>query len=465
MSESKLPSDSKLLLSEIIGSLSYALDLTEGLPAGHCLRSCWVGMHIGQQYGMEPSALSHLYYTILLKDAGCSSNAARLFEIYETDDRTVKNDFKYVDTDSLFQLGKFVLSHVAVGKSLHERVRKVMALAEYGKEFAQELVSTRCERGADIARQLGFDEEVALGVRYLDEHWNGKGKPFGLMGAEIPVNARIALLSQVIEVFYAAGGIDFVVAEVNKRSGTWFDPGLVDAFNIAQQVEGFWYGFDYDDLQDRVCKLEPHSTVIEMNEDRLDTIAEAFAKVVDAKSPYTYGHSSRVAAYTLAVAKRMGITPERQKWLYRAALLHDIGKLGVSNGVLDKPGKLDEDEWVQVKAHAFYSEQILSRLNVFAELAQVAAAHHERLDGKGYPHGLVADEISMETRIITVADIFDAITANRPYRGPIPVPEAIAIMEKERGTAIDGDCLDALKQALPDLAEQGYVEFPADFIV
>ncbi len=465
MQASETATANNLLLSDIIGSLSYALDLTEGLPPGHCLRSCWVGMHIGQQYGMDQSALSHLYYTILLKDAGCSSNAARLFEIYETDDRKVKNDFKQVDTESLFQLGKFVMSHVGVGKSLHERVSKMLALVERGEEYAHELVSTRCERGADIARQLGFDEEVALGVRYLDEHWNGKGKPFGLAGDEIPANARIALLSQVIEVFFAANGVEFAVAEVNKRSGTWFDPDLVEAFNIARQLEGFWHGFVCDDLQNRVGKLEPHSRVIEIDEDRLDTIAEAFAKVVDAKSPYTYGHSSRVAAYTLAVAKRMGIPPARQKWLYRAALLHDIGKLGVSNGVLDKPGKLDEDEWVQVKAHAFYSEQILSRLNVFAELAQVAAAHHERLDGKGYPHGLSADKITLETRIITVADIFDAITANRPYRGPIPVPDAIAIMEKERGTAIDSDCLDALKQALPDLVAQGYVELPVGFAI
>ncbi|MHB1675939.1 MAG: HD-GYP domain-containing protein [Sulfuriferula sp.] len=446
-----------LLLSDIIGSLSYALDLTEGLPPGHCLRSCWAGMHIGLQYGLDNQALSHLYYTILLKDAGCSSNAARLFELYDVDDRTLKNDFKLVDTDSLFQLGKFVLSHAGVGKSLHQRVSKMLALAEHGEDFARELVSTRCERGADIARQLGFDEDVALGVRYLDEHWNGKGKPFGLVGAAIPVSARIALLSQVIEVFHASGGVDFAVAEVKKRSGTWFDPALVLAFDRAQQAGGFWQGFDGEDLQNRVCLLEPHSRVIKIDEDRLDTIAEAFAKVVDAKSPYTYGHSSRVAVYTLAVARRMGIPPERQRWLYRAALLHDIGKLGVSNGVLDKPGKLDENEWAQVKAHAFYSEQILSRLNIFAELAQVAAAHHERLDGKGYPHGLMAAQITLETRMITVADIFDAITAERPYRGPIPVPEAIAIMEKECGTAIDETCLNALKLALPELIAQGYV--------
>lgn len=193
----------RLLLSEIIGALSYALDLTEGLPAGHCLRSCWIGMHIGRHFGLESETLSHLYYTLLLKDAGCSSNAARLFQIYGVDDRTLKHDFKSIDTDSLVELGKFVLSHTGIGKSLHQRVSKLLTLAEHGEDFARELVSTRCERGADIARQLGFEEEVALGVRYLDEHWNGKGKPFGLAGADIPVSARIALLAQVIEVFHA----------------------------------------------------------------------------------------------------------------------------------------------------------------------------------------------------------------------------------------------------------------------
>lgn len=450
----------KLLLSEIIGALSYALDLTEGLPPGHCLRSCWAGMHIGRQFGLGSGELSHLYYALLLKDAGCSSNAARLFQLYDVDDRTIKNDFKQVDTDSLFELGKFVLSHAGVGKTLHQRVSKLLALAEHGEEFARELVSTRCERGADIARQLGFDEEVALGIRYLDEHWNGKGKPFGLVGEAIPVSARIALLSQVIEVFHASRGRDFALAEVQKRSGTWFDPELVTAFAKAQEESGFWEGFDSTDLQARVCRLEPQSRVIEIDENRLDTIAEAFAQVVDAKSPYTYGHSNRVAAYTLAIAGQMGIPHDRQRWLYRAALLHDIGKLGVSNAVLDKPGKLDENEWEQVKAHASYSEQILSRLTVFAELAQVAAAHHERLDGKGYPHGLVAAQITLETRIITVADIFDAITAERPYRGPMPIPEAIRIMENECGTAIDEACLIALKSVLPELAEHGYVYLP-----
>lgn len=438
-------------LSSIIGALSYALDLTEGLPPGHSLRCCWIGMHVGEQMGMDSEALSNLYYTLLLKDAGCSSNAARLFELYGTDDRQVKRDFKRIDTDSLMRLGHFVLSHTGVGKSLHERVSRILNLARNGEQFATELITTRCERGASIAIQLGFGAEVAAGIRCLDEHWNGQGKPARLSGSAIPLASRIALLSQVVEVFHCAAGCDHVVDEVRKRAGSWFDPAAVDAFLEIQQQPGFWDGMRDDGLQQRIARIEPASKAIRIDEDRLDTIAEAFAQVVDAKSHYTYGHSARVASYTEAVATRLGLTRERVRWLRRGALLHDIGKLGVSNAVLDKPGRLEADEWAQVKAHAAYSEQILARLEIFSELAFIAAAHHERLDGKGYPHGLHAGQISIETRIITVADIFDAITADRPYRGPIPVGEAIAMMEKERGAAIDGDCLDALKDALPEL--------------
>ena len=128
-----------------------------------------------------------------------------------------------------------------------------------------------------------------------------------------------------------------------------------------------------------------------------------------------------------------------------------MGKLGVSNSVLDKPGKLDAAEWEAVKRHAAYTEAILSRIEAFAELARVSAAHHERLDGGGYPRGLKGDEITLETRIITTADIFDAITAERPYRGAIPIPRTLEMMAENVGTAIDARCFAALKAALARL--------------
>ena len=148
------------------------------------------------------------------------------------------------------------------------------------------------------------------------------------------------------------------------------------------------------------------------------------------------------------IAEDLGISLERRRWLKRAALLHDIGKLGVSNTILDKPAKLDADEWVQMQRHAEYSELILSRISVFAELAPIASAHHEKLNGKGYPKGLSGDEIKLESRILAVADIFDALTADRPYRAAMSVAKAIVIMAQEVGTAIDQACFNALLNSL-----------------
>ena len=449
-----------LRLADIVAAMSHALDMTEGLPAGHCLRCCWIGMRIGNALELAEVERSHLYYTLLLKDAGCSSNAARLFELYGADDREIKRAFKQVDSDSVFQLGRFVLSHAGAGKAMHDRIHRLLDLAGHGETYAHELIATRCERGAEIVSQLGFDQSVADGVRHLDEHWNGQGKPFGLRGEAIPLHARIALLAQVVEVFHAAGGPAAAVNEVTRRSGSWFDPELVQAFRSEQSRAGFWEGLVEQGLQQRVTALEPQAHACDVDEQRLDRIAEAFARVVDAKSPYTFGHSNRVAAYAMAVARVLGLAELRQRWLYRAALLHDIGKLGVSNSILDKPGRLDEEEWAKVRLHATYSEQILSRLHVFDELARVAGAHHERPDGKGYPRGLSGGQITLETRIITVADIFDAITAERPYRGPIPVADALQIMDQERGTAIDDRCLDALIQVLPELEAGGLLNSP-----
>jgi HD-GYP domain-containing protein (c-di-GMP phosphodiesterase class II) len=151
------------------------------------------------------------------------------------------------------------------------------------------------------------------------------------------------------------------------------------------------------------------------------------------------------------IASALELPEARRRWLKRGALLHDIGKLGVSNSILDKPGQLDREEWAEMRRHAQYTEEILSRIDAFSELAIVAGAHHERLDGAGYPRGLKADDIALETRIITIADIFDAITADRPYRGAIPIPTAMEMMGKTVGTAIDPHCYAALELALKRL--------------
>ena len=436
----------RLRLSQLISALSHALDITEGQPEGHCIRCCWIGMHVGKRLGLTDEELWGLYYTLLLKDLGCSSNAARICQLYLTDDLSFKHDFKTVG-DGVPQVLNFVLSHTGLKAPLAERFRAVMNIIRNGKELADELIQTRCQRGAEIARLLRFPESVATGIYHLDEHHNGRGRPDALAGGAIPLYSRIALLSQVVDVFYTSGGQQAAMDELARRRGQWFDPEVVDAFTAAAD-EGFWRHLASVNISALVLALEPASQTVSLDEDYLDDIATAFGQIVDSKSPYTSGHSARVALYVDLMAETIGLELNHRRWLKRGALLHDIGKLGVSNSVLDKPGKLDEEEWAAVRSHAMFTENILSRIDAFSELARVAGAHHERLDGNGYPRGLRAEEISIETRIITCADIFDAITAERPYRGAVPVDRTLEIMADSVGTAIDGECFAALKETV-----------------
>ncbi|MDD2933599.1 MAG: HD domain-containing protein [Methylotenera sp.] len=441
-----------LKLSELIGALSHALDITEGQPEGHCVRCCWIGMHIGEKLGMPTERLWELYYTLLLKDLGCSSNASRICELYLTDDLSFKRDFKWVD-GSLPQVLRFVLRHTGPSSGLIDRLKTLGGILTNGDEIAQELTLTRCTRGADIARQLRFSEGVAQGIHSLDEHWNGQGRPEGLQGSRIPLYSQIALLAQVIDVVNSSDGQLAAMTEVQKRSGTWFDPELIDAFIAVAQSAEFWISLNSAALESQVFALEPGGHEVALDEDYFDDIAEAFGKVVDAKSPYTAGHSARVGLYTSLLGESMEIPESRRRWLKRGALLHDVGKLGVSNSILDKPGKLDEIEWLAVQRHAAFTEAILGRISNFDELARVSAAHHERLDGGGYPRGLKATDIAIETRIITTADIFDAITAERPYRGAVPVDKTLAIMADTVGTAIDANCFAHLKNIIKNNPE------------
>lgn len=442
----RTPLPEKMRLAEVLSALSRALDLTEGQPVGHSARCCFIGSFIGRALGLSADKLSDLYYCLMLKDLGCSSNAARICELYLTDDLAFKQDFKLIN-GSLPQALRFVLSHTGLQAGLAERFRAIINIVQNGGEISRELIETRCHRGADIARLMHFSEEVATGIQHLDEHWDGSGKPLGLQGEDIHVFARIALLSQVADVFFISSGEDAALAEIRNRSGTWFDPKLARIFD-AIATPAFWKLLAAPELEKRILELEPAQTQRLASEDYLDDIARGFAQVIDAKSPYTSGHSERVTLFSDMIAEELQLSQEHRRWLRRAALLHDIGKLGVSNTVLDKPAKLDEDEWKAMRLHAVYSHSILSEISVFRDMADIAAAHHERLDGKGYPNKLAGDEIKLETRIMTVADVFDALTAERPYRAAMPTQKALAIMENDLGTAFDSRCFSALKVAL-----------------
>lgn len=431
-------------LDDVVRAFSYALDLTEGQPAGHCVRSCWIGCNIGKALGLTNVELSDLYYALLLKDLGCSSNAARICELYDADDRAFKQGFKTVGT-SLAATLVFVARNTAPRQPLHRRPAAIGNILRNGVAIVDEMILSRCTRGSEIAHTLGFSRAVQLGIYHLDEHWDGSGRPQHLRGESTPLIARIALLAQVADVFHTHAGRDASIAEVERRSGTWFDPRLVGVFRDVAKNDLFWEQLQSPILDSRVSAFLPADEIRVVDDDYLDAIAAAFGQVIDAKSPYTANHSARVGDLSMRVAEAMNVPQSRRRGLYRAALLHDVGKLGVSNAILDKPGPLDEREWEEMRSHANHTLEILDRIGPLHEMAAIAAGHHERLDGRGYPFGLTDEQIRRETRIITVCDFYDALSSARPYREALGREEAIAIMGEAVSSAIDPDCFEALR--------------------
>lgn len=431
-------------LSEILGALSHALDLTEGQPRGHCMRATWIGMHLGRQLGLAEESQWELYYAVMMKDLGCSSNAARICELYLMDDLRFKADFKQVD-DRLKNVLGFVFTHTGLQAGMADRLRAIANIMRNGSQIVDDLIETRCNRGATIAARLRLPKAVCEGIYSLDEHWNGAGRPGHLAGEAIPLYSRIALLAQVVDVFHKLGGRSAAIAEVEARAGSWFDPKLAAVFGIIAQDESFWSVLEGDELEQAVIDMEPAHEAVAIDDDYLDDISHAFAFVIDSKSSFTAGHSQRVAAYTDAIAAELGYSEARRRWLRRGALLHDIGKLGVSNSILDKNGKLDEEQWIAMRNHTVMSQAILQRVPPFRTLARIGGRHHERLDGKGYPLGLQGAAIDFDTRIVSVADVFDALTADRPYRAALPITKALDIMRADVGTAFDRDCFAALQ--------------------
>ncbi len=448
--------------SEIIGALSVALDLTEGQPAGHAARSCIIGMKLASQRGLEVKEQSALFYALLLKDLGCSSNAAKMSYLFGADDRTLKRNVKSIDWQKLKANFKYVTNNVAPDGRTIDRILRVAALAIQGPKGPKSLIKIRCERGAKIARQLGFSELTAQAILELDEHWNGRGYPNGLAGNEISLLGRILGISQTIEVFWRENGIDAACQIVRDRAGTWFDPELVALFLTVSKEHEFQDSFNSIDPGFQLSCLEPESILRVADDDFLDQVALSFSEVVDAKSPWTYKHSIGVAQIATGMAEQLGFSVHERRILRRTALLHDLGKLGISNLILDKPGKLSDEEFQTMKQHPRMSEEILSRIESFAGVAAVAGVHHERLDGTGYFRGIPSGTLGIDSRVLMVADVFEAMTAKRPYRDGIPVDKVISILAGDVGKSICPDSFNALLKWLDKVQFESRVAFQLD---
>jgi HD-GYP domain-containing protein (c-di-GMP phosphodiesterase class II) len=435
-------------LSAVIGAMSYALDVTEGEAPGHAVRACKIGMRLAQAMQLDAATRSQLFYALLLKDAGCSANSAKMAALFGADDHVAKRTSKRIDWSGKLPAFVWSLRTVAPGGSPRARLDRLLAIKSEG-EVTQALMRARCDRGADIARMLGLETPTAEAIRALDEHWDGGGQPRGLRGEEIPLLGRILCLAQTVEIFHAAGGVGAAWRVARKRRGGWFDPALVDVLGTLLADTAFW-----DSLATRDAgEWEPQDRLLEADDARLDLIAAAFAGVVDAKSPWTYQHSDRVCLIVLGMASAFGADEAELGDLRRAALLHDLGKLAISNRILDKPAALTNAEFRQVRQHPLVTEQILSRLPGHEHIAAVAGAHHERLDGGGYPRGLSAGDMTRNMRLLAIADVYEALTSERPYRPALRSDEALAIIRADVPARLDAEAFAVLGQLLADVPD------------
>ena len=443
--------DASISLSEIISALSYALDLTEGAVHGHALRTCLMGMRIAEEAKLPPDQTSGLYFALLLKDIGCSSNASRLSQIVGGDDRVMKAGIRFEDwtrphqpnRSALKQLWKSVLP----GAGAAAKLSRILPVGLTQLRNNQEMASVRSDRGADIITKHGMGELAAQAVRSLDEHWDGSGYPDSIKGEQIPLLARICAVAQHLDIFSAGGGPQNAIDTLEDRSGTWFDPQLVRIALSLDRRGTLWTHCSpsdrEEDTRQAVLDLDTGAQH-KLEPGQVDQICEAFADVVDAKSHFTFRHSMGVADAALGIAETMGLPADRVQLVRRAALLHDIGKLSVSNAILDKRSVLSASEWKAVHQHPTITRLILERVRSFREMAVIAGEHHEKLDGSGYPDRLTARDLSRESRIIAVADVFGALTEDRPYRAGLNLGDTLSIMTEFAPYQLDGDCFEAL---------------------
>lgn len=434
----------RIRMSSVLSALTYTLDITEGQPEGHAVRNALIGMRVAEELELDEERKSALFYALLLKDLGCSSNAAKLQYLFGSDDQPAKRDLKTRDWTRPLEALRYTLANVATGGSLLEKVRHFLRVASQETSVSRELIETRCERGADIARMLGLPEETADAIHALDEHWDGGGHPDGRSGEEIPLLGRILCLAQTVEVFAHEYDVPAAYRMAADRRDSWFDPELVDALESIQEDAEFWNDVQGGDALDRLEGFEPTERILVATEERLDNVSRAFARVVDAKSPWTFRHSERVAQLATAIAGEVEVPEEERGELRRAALLHDIGKLGVSSRILEKDGSLTDAEYAEIQRHPDYSRRILERVGPFARIADLAGGHHERLDGSGYTRGLKGSDLPLTARALSVADVYEALTAERPYRDAHSPEKALEILRSDADSKLCPECVEAL---------------------
>jgi HD-GYP domain-containing protein (c-di-GMP phosphodiesterase class II) len=441
------PGNSEIRLAELVAALSLATDLGMGQPLEYALCVCVLAVRLGEALGLGESELREVYYLALLRHIGCNAETYRMANLFG-DELALRTDAATADMGRASQaIGLMVRS---IRKSYADasplQIARLIAQGIVASpQVMKESFSGFCEVAQRLAGRLGFDEGIIHALGQVFERWDGRGTPAGLKGEQIATSMRLVSLAQDAITFHRLDGSDVAVAMVRERKGTMYDPAMVELF--CQQASKLLAGLDEEPSWGSVLALEPGVRAC-LSDEQFDTACHAMADFADIKSPYTLGHSNGVASLASEAARRCGLPEADAITLRRAGLLHDIGRVSVSAGIWGKPGPLTEREWERVRLHPYYTERVLARPHMLAQLGALAALHHERLDGSGYHRGLLAAMLSPASRILAAADVYHAMTEPRPYRTPLTPDAAASELQREaRAGRLDSEAVSGVLAA------------------
>jgi HD-GYP domain-containing protein (c-di-GMP phosphodiesterase class II) len=436
------PGSGQVRLSELVAALSLGIDLGFGQPMEHVLRQCLIALRLAERTGQDEQSRVAVYYTALLINVGCHSDAHEQAKWFG-DDISLKSG-KYAHPPGLASAAS-VLRLVGSGSPPLRRFQIGLELVVSGHRELGGMIASHAKLAQLLAKQLGLSPGAVDAVGSAYEYWNGRGWPGKLAGDAIPIASRIAQLAEYVEVAHRVGGIEQAATVARKRSGKLFDPKLCALlFDHAAEI---FAGLDSLQAWDAVIAAEPALGVV-LEGDQFDAALLAIANFIDLKSPFTLGHSAAVAELAANAAIAMGLSIPEVTTLRRAGLVHDFGRLGVSNSIWDKPGPLGAGEWERIRMHPYLTERMLHHSATLAPLGAIAVQHRERLDGSGYPRACVGSAISIPARIVGAADAYQAMCEPRPHRPARPADEAARLLRGEaRSGRLAGDAVEAVLEA------------------
>jgi HD-GYP domain-containing protein (c-di-GMP phosphodiesterase class II) len=415
-----------------------------GLLPGESLRSCVLAAGLARSLHLPEDDARAAYYTALLNHVGCTSYAHETAALFG-DELVANIGAGRADAADPRDLFTTFLATLLRGRPPLEQARLALTALSRGNRWGDQYTRAACEVGRDAARRLRLAGQVQRGVFHVYELWRGGGVPAGLAGEEIPIASRVARLSGIAVLFDTVGGTAMAVEAVRRRSGGMLDPSLAAYF--TDHADSLLGEANAPDRRAAAFAAEP-TPVVTVPQRRLVEVAAVFADLADLKTPYLHGHSRGVAALARGAGERLRLPPDSVADLEVAGLLHDVGRVAVSDSVWDRPGRLGAEEWEQVRLHAYYSERILAGSDRLARLAPLVGSHHERLDGTGYHRGCSGSALSMPARVLAVADAYQAMTERRPHRPALSREQAQEdLLAAVRSRALDADAVTAVLAA------------------